>query len=158
MKALKGLKYGLGVHMSVNAACTSACATMPAKGASFDAVRKIARELPRVEEGMTYGSPALKVDGHLLACIAINKSAEPNSLVARVGFEEREELLKHDPGTFYLTPHYENHPVVLVRLSRIDSEGLKSLLGLAWRFATTKKAGSRRGAGRLGDRSHGRFK
>jgi len=86
-----------------------------------------------------YGAPALKVHGQLLACVATNKSAEPNTLVARVGFEQREELLKQDPQTYYLKPHYENYPGVLVRLSRIDPDALRSLLELAWRFATTKK-------------------
>jgi len=91
-----------------------------------------------------YGAPALKVHGQLLACIATNKSAEPNTLAARVGFEQREELLKQDPRTYYVKPHYENYPAVLVRLSRIDSDALRSLLELAWRFATTKKPARKR--------------
>jgi len=91
-----------------------------------------------------YGAPALKVHGQLLACIATNKSAEPDTLVARVGFEQREELLKQDPRTYYLKPHYENYPAVLVRLSRIDPDALRSLLELAWRFVTAKKPARKR--------------
>lgn len=112
---------------------------MASKGTSLETVRKIGLALPGVEESTMYGAPALKLHGQLLACIATNTSAEPNTVVARVGFEQREELLKRDPQTFYLKPHYENYPAVLVRLSRIDPDGLRSVLELAWRFATTKK-------------------
>lgn len=114
------------------------------KATSFDTVRKIGLRLPGVEETTAYGAPALKVKGKLLACIATNKSAEPNTLVARVGFEQREELLKQDPETYYLKPHYENYPVVLARLPRIDYDALGKLLELAWRFASTKKPARKR--------------
>jgi len=117
---------------------------MASKGTSFDTVRQIGLALPGVEESTMYGAPALKVHGQLLACIATNKSAEPDTLVARVGFEQREELLKQDPRTYYLKPHYENYPAVLVRLSRIDPDALRSLLELAWRFVTAKKPARKR--------------
>jgi hypothetical protein len=42
----------------------------------FDTVRKIALELPGVEDGTAYGVPALKVRGKLLACVPANRSAE----------------------------------------------------------------------------------
>jgi len=117
---------------------------MASKGTSFDTVRQIGLALPGVEESSMYGAPALKVHGQLLACIATNKSAEPDTLVARVGFEQREELLKQDPRTYYVKPHYENYPAVLVRLSRIDPDALRSLLELAWRFVTAKKPARKR--------------
>ena len=112
---------------------------MAAKGMTFDAVRKMGLGLPGVEEGTTYGSPALKVKGELLACIATNKAAEPNTLAVRVGFEQRAELLKQDPQLYYIKPHYENYPAVLARLSQMDVKKLRALLDLAWKFATTKK-------------------
>jgi hypothetical protein len=116
----------------------------PSKVTNFDAARKIGLGLPGVEESTVYGAPALKVKGKLLACIATNKSAEPNTLVARVGFEQREELLKQDTETYYLTPHYESYPLVLARLPRLGSDALRGLLELAWRFASTKKPGRKR--------------
>jgi len=42
------------------------------------------------------------------------------------------------PDVYYLTDHYVNHPVVLVRLSRIHPDALRDLLGMAWRFVTAK--------------------
>ena len=42
------------------------------------------------------------------------------------------------PDVYYLTDHYVNYPVVLVRLSRIHPDALRDLLGMAWRFVTAK--------------------
>jgi hypothetical protein len=38
---------------------------------TFDTVREIGRTLPGVEDGTAYGSPALKIDGQMLACMAV---------------------------------------------------------------------------------------
>jgi hypothetical protein len=111
---------------------------MPKKQVDFDTVRKIGLALPGVEESTTYGSPALKVRGKLLACLAINKAAEPNSLVVRVDFDQRAELLETDPQTYYMKDHYVHYPSVLVRLSRIQPDALKDLLLIAWRYVTTQ--------------------
>ncbi|HYL10387.1 MAG TPA: MmcQ/YjbR family DNA-binding protein [Candidatus Acidoferrales bacterium] len=111
---------------------------------SFETVRNIGLELPGVEEGTMYGSPALKVRGKLLTCLPIHRSAEPNSLAVSIDFEQRAELIATAPDTYYLKDHYVNYPVVLVRLSRIRLDALKDLLGMAWRFATAKKPGGKR--------------
>lgn len=110
---------------------------MPRKKPDFDIVRKIAMGLSDVEESTIHGAPSLKVRGKLLTCPAIHKSAEPNTLAVRIGFEERARLLAAAPGTYYLTEHYLKHPVVLVRLSRITRDSLRELLGLAWSFVTS---------------------
>jgi hypothetical protein len=111
---------------------------MPRKKVDFDTVRKIALELPDVEDATAYGSPAFKVRGKLLACIAINKSAEPGSLVVRIDFEQRDELLSGAPDVYYLTDHYANYPSVLVRLSRIQEDALRDLLRASWRFVNAR--------------------
>ena len=110
----------------------------------FDTVRRIALELPDVEDAAAYGSPAIKVRGKLLTCMAINKSAEPGSLVVRIDFEQRAELLSGAPDVYYVTDHYVNYPAVLVRLSRIHPDALRDLLGAAWRFVTAKTPGGKR--------------
>jgi hypothetical protein len=107
---------------------------MPTAKVAFEAVRKLGLALPDVESGTMYGSPALKVHGRLLACLAIHKSAEPGSLVVRTDFDERAALLSEEPETYYLTNHYVNHPVVLVRLSRIRVDQMRDLLRSAYRF------------------------
>lgn len=101
---------------------------------TFAMVREIALALPDVEEGSIYGVPALKLHGRLLACVAINKSAEPDSLVVRTGFDERAALVSEEPIIYYVTDHYVNHPVVLVRMSKIGVDKLQDLLRSAWRF------------------------
>lgn len=117
---------------------------MPNAKTSFDLVRKIALRLPEVEESAAYGSPALKVRGKLLACIAIHKSAEPGSLVVRVDFDRRTELIETAPDVYYLTDHYVNYPSVLVRLSRIQPDALRDLLGMAWSFVTKESSRGKR--------------
>jgi hypothetical protein len=95
--------------------------------------------LADVEESTAYGAFALKVRGSLLVCTAINKSAEPDSLMVRVDFDQRAALLAEAPKTYYVTDHYVNYPAVLVRLSQIRMDELRDLLGSAWRFVTSQK-------------------
>ena len=62
---------------------------------------------------------------------------------------ERAALLAEEPETYYLTDHYLNHPVVLVRLSRIRADQLRDLLRSALRFIKAHESQkiSRRSAG-----------
>jgi hypothetical protein len=101
---------------------------------SFETVRKLALQLPDVEDCTTYGQPALKVGGKMFVCLPSHKSAEPDSLVLRTDFEQRAELLAAEPDVYYIKPHYENYPSVLVRLSRVKPDVLKELLGMAYRY------------------------
>ena len=112
---------------------------MPAKKISFDTVREIGLALPDVEEGTTYGSPALKTGGKMFTCMAVHSSAEPGSLALRIDFDRREELIAADPKTYYLKDHYLGYPCVLVRLTRIRRDELRDLLLMAWRFVSTSE-------------------
>jgi hypothetical protein len=112
---------------------------MPKSTINFDTVRKIGLVLPGVEESTAFGSPALKVHGKLLACVPAHRSAEPGSLVVRVGFDDRAELLAADPDVYYVTDHYLNDTSVLVRLSRVTPDVLRDLLGMAHKFVTAHK-------------------
>ena len=58
--------------------------------------------------------------------------------MVRIDFEQRTELMAAEPGIYYVTEHYVKHSAVLVRLGQIDRDSLKDLLGLAWRFVTSK--------------------
>ena len=113
---------------------------MPRSTVNFDTVRDIALTLHGVEESTTYGVPALKVHGKLLACVPANRSAEPASLVVRVDFDDRIELLDADPAVYYVTDHYVGYNAVLVRLSRVNPDALRDLLGMAYKFVTRKAA------------------
>ena len=109
-----------------------------AKRTDFSVVVDAARALPGVEQSMTRDASALKVRGKLLACQAIHKSAEPDSIVVKIPMEQREELIAAEPDIYYLTEHYVNYPSVLVRLSRIHRDALRDLLAMAYRFADAK--------------------
>jgi hypothetical protein len=109
------------------------------KQIDFDLVREIALALPDVEEGTMHGAPALRVRGRLLACPALHRSAEPNSLAVRIAVDQREALIAAEPGVYYVTEHYLNHPMVLVRLPLIDRHALRDLLEKAGRFASSRK-------------------
>jgi hypothetical protein len=113
---------------------------MPENTTDFDTVRKIGLARPGVEESTAYGFPALKVHGKLLACVPANRSAEPGSLVVRVDFDDRAELLAAAPDVYYVTEHYADYSAVLVRLSRVNPEVLRDLLGMAYKFVTAKAA------------------
>jgi hypothetical protein len=95
--------------------------------------------LSEVEEGTAYGSPALKVRGKMFACQAIHRSAEANTLVVCIDFDQRDELIAGDPQTYYLTDHYVNYPCVLVRLARIHEDALRDLLLMGWQFMSGAK-------------------
>ncbi len=117
---------------------------MRRKKMTFDTVREIGRTLPGVEEGTVYGSPALKVGGRMFTCMAVHRSAEPNTLAVRIDFDQRAALIAEDPQTYYLTDHYVDYPAVLVRLSRVTRDALRDLLHGAWRFESAKGPARRR--------------
>jgi hypothetical protein len=110
-------------------------------------VRTVGLTLPDVEDATRYdGSPVLKLGGCFMAGLATHPSAEPDTLVVRSGYEEREWLMADAPETYYLTDYYRSYPLVLVRLSRIDRDALRDLLSVSWRLTSAKarKRGRRR--------------
>jgi len=68
----------------------------------------------------------------------VSLTAEPNSIVVKIPFDQRDELIAAEPGIYYLTEHYVNYPSVLVRLPRIHRDALRDLLAMAYRFADAK--------------------
>ena len=93
------------------------------------------------------------MQGKLLACIPVNRSAEPDSLAVRVDFDDRANLLAEQPDVYYVTDHYAPYNMVLVRLSRVSPDVLRDLLGMAHKFVTRNagprsRARKRRKAGR----------
>jgi hypothetical protein len=106
---------------------------------AFERVKAVARGLPDVEAAIRYdGAPVLKAGGCFMAGIATHPSAEPDSLVVRVGLEERSYLLEDAPETYYVTDYYRGLPVVLVRLSRLDRDALRDVLSVSWRLTMAK--------------------
>jgi hypothetical protein len=111
----------------------------------FETVRTVGLALSDVEATTKYdGSPVLKVGGCFMAGMATHRSAEPNTLVVRCSFEERERLLEDAPETYYVTDYYGSYPIVLARLSRLDRDALRDLLSVSWRLTLAKTRKRRR--------------
>lgn len=105
----------------------------------FKIVRAVGLSLPDVEADTKYdGSPVLKLGGCFMAGLATHRSAEPDTLVVRIDFDERQLLLEDAPDTYYVTDYYLSYPVVLVRLSRVDRNALSDLLSVSWRLTSAK--------------------
>ncbi|HET6546930.1 MAG TPA: MmcQ/YjbR family DNA-binding protein, partial [Solirubrobacter sp.] len=89
-----------------------------------------------VEVTTSYGTPALKVRDKLICRLRTN----PDALVVRViDVADAEALLKGDPDVFFITPHYDGYPVVLVRLEATDPAQLEELVEDAWRVQAPKR-------------------
>jgi hypothetical protein len=120
----------------------------------IEEVRALGRDFPDLQESTMYRSPALKLGKRLVACLAIHRSAEPGSLVVRTDFEQRAALLTDDPGTYYVTDHYVKHPVVLVRLARMQHDQLRDLLASARQCVLAHAERSRKKTRLRGYKSH----
>jgi hypothetical protein len=93
-----------------------------------------AADLPEVEMGTSYGTPALKVRGKLLLRV---KDAE--TLVLMCALEEKELLMEAAPHIYFETDHYKGWPAVLVRVAAIGEAELAHRLTRAWRLKAPKR-------------------
>jgi hypothetical protein len=94
---------------------------------TFDTVRELACSLPGVEDGTSYGTPALKVKKKLMV-----RLREDGDVVFVLGFDKRDMLMAARPEAFYTTDHYRDYPSVLVRLSEVTLGELWDCVRWAW--------------------------
>jgi hypothetical protein len=102
---------------------------------TFDQIREIALKLPGVEDGTSYGTPALKVKGKLLARL----KEDGASVVFRVTFDQRDLLMQTKPKVFFITDHYLGYPAVLLRLAAANRKEAADIIEMAWRFVAPKR-------------------
>jgi hypothetical protein len=100
---------------------------MATRKLSLATIRRTVSALPGVEEGTSYGTPAWRHKGKMLARL----HQDGRSIVLKVGDETRDHLLQADPGTFFITDHYIGYPMVLAHLDRLSTADLKKLFLLA---------------------------
>jgi hypothetical protein len=104
---------------------------------TFDDIRKLALSWPEVEDGTSYGTPALKVRKKLL----VRLKEDGDSLVMPgVPVDERAMLVECAPKIFYFTDHYRDYPMVLIRLSQAKRATVEPLLRRQWRTLASKAA------------------
>ena len=102
---------------------------------TYETVREMALALPNVEEGTSYGTPALKVRGKLF----VRLKEDGETIVLKTTYEEREELMAHDPETYFITDHYLNYPYVLVSLKDVSKDALRELVRASYKLARPGK-------------------
>lgn len=102
---------------------------------AFARVKSVAAatRLPAIEEGTSYGTPALKIRGKLIARIK-----DRDTLVMRCTLDEKELLIEAFPEIYFETDHYRGWPWVLIRLARIGKQELAGRLERAWRMQAPK--------------------
>jgi hypothetical protein len=104
---------------------------------TYDTVRRMALTLPNVEESTSYGTPALKVRGKLF--VRWRNEEDPDTIVLKMPFEQREGLMAEEAETYFITDHYRNYPWILVRLSKVHPDTLRELLQIGYRSALDSK-------------------
>ena len=110
---------------------------MRKKEVTFDDVRKISLVWPEVEDGASYGTPALKLRKKLL----VRLKEDGDSLVMPgVPPDERDMLVESQPKVFYFTDHYRDYPIALIRLSKAKRAIVGPLLRRQWRALASKAA------------------
>jgi hypothetical protein len=102
---------------------------------SWDDILELAADLPEIENGTSYGTPALKVRGKFMARLR----DEGDVLVVKCDLDEKPFLLEANPETLFTTPHYDGYGAVLVRLGAVPPEELRELLIDAWMLAAPKR-------------------
>ena len=102
-----------------------------------DEMREIILSFPGVEEGVSYGRPAFKLNGKFFTRLR----GEDDSLVLmEVSYDEREMLMEAEPGAFHLTPHYKDYPCVLARIGDLHPGSLRNFLERRFRKIAKKSA------------------
>ena len=104
--------------------------------ATWDDVRALALALPEAEEGTLYRKPAFRVAGKAFAW---ESPHEHGALTLRCDPDERPLMIDARPDVFFVTPHYDGYPMVLVRVEAIDRDELAARLEDSWYEAAPKR-------------------
>jgi len=95
----------------------------------WEEVVGFAASLPGVEPGTSYGKPALKMRGKM---IAATTAPDSGSFVLHATIDDKEVLIATDPATFWETGHYRGWPAVLVRYGTPARDRIATLIARAW--------------------------
>jgi hypothetical protein len=100
----------------------------------YDSLCKLALKYPGVELSTSYGTPSIKVKGRILGRL---RTEAEGAFAIRCDFMDRQILLQAHPQAFFVTDHYLNYPMVLVRLEKLERAELADLVERAWRSVAT---------------------
>jgi hypothetical protein len=108
-----------------------------ARGVTAAEVKKFALSFPEAHEKPSYSRPAFFIAKKFFTRVR----SEDASLVMGVegGMETRDMMLELDPETYFITDHYKDWPFILVRLSHITKDELRTMLDRRFRAIAPKK-------------------
>jgi hypothetical protein len=110
---------------------------------TWEDVRRIALALPETSERVSRGVCQWRVKDRLFVWerplrrgeIEALGAGAPDGPILGARVEHlvaKEALLADDPRVFFTTPHFDNHPSILVRLDRIGDRDLDEVIVEAW--------------------------
>jgi len=102
----------------------------------WEQVSRLGRQLPEVEEGIWFRTPALKVRGKSF----VRLKEDGKSIVFLLGsVDEQEFLIEAQPKIYFITDHYRGWPAVLATLAALRVAECRLRLEQGWRLKAPKK-------------------
>jgi hypothetical protein len=92
-------------------------------------------ELPEVEEGIWFRTPALKVRDKSFVRL---KEDGQSVVFLTENVDEQEFLIQAQPEIYFITDHYRGWPAVLARLSKLRVPECRLRLEQGWRLKAPK--------------------
>lgn len=127
--------------------------------ATLKDVREIALALPGAEEtlGTQNGGPAWRVSSGMFVwerplrrrdvddLTALGRAVPEGEVIAvRTDGEDGQRALAHSyPDAFFVVPHFEGYPAVLVRLDAIELDQLREVVTDAWLLRAPKRVAAK---------------
>jgi hypothetical protein len=116
----------------------------------WEQLAKIGLELPEVEEGIWYRTPALKVRGK--SFVRLKEDGE-NVVFLLESVDEQQFLIESQPELYFITDHYKGWPAVLARLAKLRAPECRLRLEQGFRLKAPRTLWNERaGAARAKER------
>lgn len=104
---------------------------------TYEEMKAIVLSFPGAEEGASYGKPAFKVNGKFFTRL---RQSDQSLVLSGVHHDEREMLMEAEPGTFHVTAHYKDYPMVLARMESLHPGSFRNFLERRWRELAPRAA------------------
>ncbi len=102
----------------------------------WDRLCALGLELPEVENGVWFRTPALKVRGKSFARL---KEDGASVVFLTESVDEQQFLVESNPEVYFITDHYRGWPAVLARLAKLRVAEARLRLEQAWRLKAPKR-------------------